>query len=138
MRTFRKKEIFKAMKFQTIKNTKFYSSEIKWFYSMAYCVVSVPSVNKPDQSVVAYCVVFSYNFRSVCYGLLCCIFLSGQITLLWFNVLFHSLQVLSQISLLWLTLAYYVVSSRQIISQISLLWLTVLFFPIRSDQSVMV
>ena len=67
-----KKEIFKAMKFQTIKNTKFYSSEIKWFYSMAYCVISVPSVNKPDQSVVAYCVVFSYKVRSVCYGLLCC------------------------------------------------------------------
>ena len=30
----RKKQIFKAIKFRIIKNAKFYSSEIKWFYSI--------------------------------------------------------------------------------------------------------
>ena len=90
---------------------------------MAYCVVSFPLGNKPDQSVMAYCVVFPYKVRSVCYGLMYCV----------------SLQVISKISLLWLTvlffpiksdqsvMAYCVVSSLRIISQISLLWLTLLF-----------
>ena len=32
MSTTRKKQIFKAMKFRTIKISKFYSSEIKWVY----------------------------------------------------------------------------------------------------------
>ena len=34
MSTIRKKRIFKAMKFQTTKMAKFYSSEIKWVYSI--------------------------------------------------------------------------------------------------------
>ena len=36
MSTTRKKQIFEAMKFQTIKIAKFYSSEIKWVYSIIY------------------------------------------------------------------------------------------------------
>ena len=44
----RKRQIFKAMKFRNIKHAKFYSSEIKWVYSIrdratshgrGYCVV---------------------------------------------------------------------------------------------------
>ena len=34
MSTIRKKQIFKAIKFRTLKSTKFYSSEIKWVYSI--------------------------------------------------------------------------------------------------------
>ena len=34
MSTARKKQIFKTIKFQTIKIAKFYSSEIKWVYSI--------------------------------------------------------------------------------------------------------
>ena len=34
MSTTRKKQIFKAMKFGTIKIAKFYSSKIKWVYSI--------------------------------------------------------------------------------------------------------
>ena len=34
MSTTRKKQFFKAIKFRTIKNVKFYSSEIKWVYSI--------------------------------------------------------------------------------------------------------
>ena len=33
MSTIRKEQIFKAMKFRTLKRSKFYSSEIKWVYS---------------------------------------------------------------------------------------------------------
>ena len=87
MRTFRKKEIFKAMKFQTIKNTKFYSSEIKWFYIwLTVLFLSLQLISqisllwltvlffpiRSDQSVMAYCVVFSYQVRSLCHGLMYC------------------------------------------------------------------
>ena len=41
MSTPRKKKIFKAMKFRTIKNAKFYSSEIKWVYNS--CRISTKS-----------------------------------------------------------------------------------------------
>ena len=36
MSTIRKKHIFEAMKFQSPKSAKFYSSEIKWVYSILY------------------------------------------------------------------------------------------------------
>ena len=38
MSTTRKKQIFKAMKFRTIKIAKFYSSEIKWVYNNNICL----------------------------------------------------------------------------------------------------
>ena len=38
MSTIRKKQIFKAMKFQTLKSAKFYCSEIKWVYSISLAV----------------------------------------------------------------------------------------------------
>ena len=42
MSTTGKKQIFKAMKFRTIKNAKFYSSEIKWAYSSKiYCIANI-------------------------------------------------------------------------------------------------
>ena len=34
MSKIRKKQTFKAIKFRTLKSTKFYSSEIKWVYSI--------------------------------------------------------------------------------------------------------
>ena len=39
MSTTRKKQIFKAMKFRTIKIAKFYSSEIKWVYSVTNMII---------------------------------------------------------------------------------------------------
>ena len=45
----RKKAIFKAMKCRTIKHTKFYSSEIKWIYSIL--IVLDTTKTKLPQSV---------------------------------------------------------------------------------------
>ena len=64
MSTTRKKQFFKAMKFLTIKNANFYSSQIKWVYSiidlrMALCLAFYSLLHKLSH-LVHHCFVLAY------------------------------------------------------------------------------
>ena len=54
MSTIRKKQIFIALKFQTLKNAKFCSSAIKWVYSILLLYIPIPDLHRAGHSDRVY------------------------------------------------------------------------------------